>query len=118
MKRVLLLVLMAIGVSVRAANVSLSAEPYLDGWQITTPAFPAEGDHSTLPVRAACVGHTASAIPARISITNANGAAVFSESLELARTDTLAEAAVAWTSDNYGLFSVRSDLVDVNRRSE
>jgi len=118
MKRVLLLVLMAIGVSVRAANVSLSAEPYLEGGLFTDPAFPAEGDPLTITVRAVCDGDTASAIPARITITNANGAAVFFESLELARTDTHAEAAVAWTSENNGLFTVRAELDPENRMSE
>lgn len=101
-----------------AANVNLSAEPYLEGGLFTNPVLPTEGDAASITLRAQCDGKTPSRIPARITITDMAGKAVFSESLDLARKDTIAEATLSWTSASNGLFTVRAEVDPANRISE
>ncbi|MFO7975913.1 MAG: hypothetical protein R6V12_14905 [Candidatus Hydrogenedentota bacterium] len=103
---------------VHAANVSVSAEPYLEGGLFTNPVLPTQGDTVTISVRAGCEGETPAKIPARLTIKKTGAEILVSEDLELVRQGSYAEANFTWSSKANGLFTVQVEVDPNNRLSE
>lgn len=110
--------LLAFCLSAQGANMSLSAEPYLEGGLFASPVLPAEGSPATITVRVQCDGVGASKIPAQVTIKDDEGTEVFSQTLDLARKDSVAEGSVSWSSERNGLFTVRAEVDPANRLAE
>jgi len=106
-----------------APNYAVSSEPYLTSGLFTNPLIPRAGQEVTITVRAVCAGGASQKPAARIEILNAAGQVSFEKQLRLRPSPAVegdeqkkdappsAEAAVTWTSDHNGLFTVRA-IVD------
>jgi hypothetical protein len=103
---------------VYAANLSISAEPYLEGGLFANPVLPTQGDSVTITVRAECEKKTPATIPARLTITEMNQETLVTQDLELAREERYAVARFTWSSKDNGLFTVRAEIDTNNQISE
>jgi hypothetical protein len=101
-----------------ALNLSISAEPYLEGGLFANPVLPTQGDSVTITVRARCEGEVPATLPARLTIVDTNQETLVVEDLQLVREDVHAVARFTWSSKNNGVFTVRAELDPNNRISE
>jgi hypothetical protein len=97
-------------VAAAAPNLSITSEPYLTGGLFTNPLLPQEGQEVTITVRAQSTGTLTADPQARLVIANRAGEQVAETVLSLSRSEEVAEAAYAWSSDRNGLFTVHVEL--------
>lgn len=116
-KQLLGCAILTIGLTAYAANISLTAEPYLEGGLFTNPVLPVQGRTATITVRAQCDGRLPSKIPARLTITDSQELVVADEIISLDRQGAIAEGTFPFTSDQTGIFRVRVE-VNPDRRIE
>ena len=102
--------ILAASLTAYAANISLTAEPYLEGGLFTNPVLPVQGRPATITVRAQCEGRIPSRFPARVTITDSQEQVVADETITLNRHGATAEGAFTWTSEQTGIFRVRAEV--------
>jgi len=103
---------------VYAADLALTAEPYLTGGVYTRPVLPQEGEKVTVIVRAQCAGQIDAAPQARLTLLSPAGTTVAEQSLALKRTEDQAEASWTWTAGANGLYKVRAQVDPANQIAE
>ena len=104
-----LIVVLGINMSAAAANLSITAEPYMTGGLFTNPLLPQEGQEVVITVRAQCTGDVP-APGAVLTIADSDGEQLLSETLSLSTKEGVAEARYTWSSDQNGLYTVRVTL--------
>ena len=105
-----LITILGLSVPSAAANLAITAQPYMTGGLFTNPLLPKEDQEVSIIVRAQCTGTLDADPKAALSIKTDDGETVAAETISLSRRDGLAEATYTWSSDQNGLYTVRVDL--------
>jgi hypothetical protein len=93
-----------------AANLSITAEPYLTGGLFTDPLLPQEGQPVTITVRAQAPGEIPDRIPVALAVRDRSGKAVLEQTLDLERAGNIAETHYQWTAATNGLYTIAVKL--------
>lgn len=104
----LTLLLLTLGPA-QAADLALTAAPYLAGGLCTRPVLPMERDTVTIAIRATATADCPPTVAAQVALTNAEGR---SQKLALTLTvaDGLATGAVEWPARRNGLYKLRATV--------